>query len=326
MTGRSVTKLAAVAIILVVGILFLNVTDEQDTSTAGDLLLPDLMGKANALDRVVISDADGSTTIVRVDDQWTIAERGNFPANATALRELVLELAEAQAIEEKTANPDRYAQLGVEDGPDASGQRVTLAGEDFEFNVILGNEAQSNYRYARLQGDVQSWLIDANPEIPESASEWLIEEIIDIGASDVRAVTISHTDGETLRVSKTSEEDTDFQVESVPAGRELTYASVGNGIGGALSGLRLDDVMSHDHAPEDALAVTTFEMFDGSTVVVRSFEIGEETWHAVAESEADGEGSAAERPWLYKLPDYKRNLLLRRWEDILKEEEDAEDE
>lgn len=323
MNSKSITRLAITAAVLVVGILFLNVVEENGSSSSGDLLLPQLTERANDLRKIVISgtDENGPTTLVREDERWVVAERGNFPADADKLRELVLALADAEAVEEKTSLPERYALLGVDDGPGSSGRTITMSGDGFELGVILGNEAQSKYRYARVVGESQSWLINANPDIPESTGDWLSSAVIDIDGPAVRAVTIEHADGELIAISKSSEEDTDFQVSDVPEGRELSYASVANGIGRVLNDLELDDVISKDELTDEPVATTTFELFDGGSVVVETFDIDDEKWHAITEL-ADGEATpAAQSQWLYKLPDFKRNLLIRRWEDILKTEE-----
>lgn len=322
MNSHSITKLTLVAVVLVVGILFLNVTDENGTSTAGDLLLPELRERANDINRVSIGGSDeAAITIVSKDGQWVVAERNDFPANAATLRDLLLSLVDARAIEQKTADPSRYAQLGVDEGLDASGRTISIAGNGFEYAIIIGNEAHSSYRYARVVGDPQSWLINANPDIPDSAGDWLDDAVIDIAATDVRAVTIRHSDGEELRIFKESEEESDFQVDNIPEGRELSYATVANGIGGVLDGLTLDDVKSSSAFSGEATASTRFELFAGDEVVADSYEVDGEYWIAISRHAAGDAAGDKQAAWLYRLPDYKRNLLNRRWEDILKSEE-----
>ena len=48
-------------------------------------------------------------------ETWTVAERDNYPADTGRLRKLLLELAEARLLEEKTSNPELYDRLKVED-------------------------------------------------------------------------------------------------------------------------------------------------------------------------------------------------------------------
>ena len=182
-----------------------------------------------------------NTSIVLIDGNWTIAERQNFAADTGKLRQLVLAFADAKLLEQKTSNPDRYAQLGVDD---AAGTTVTIAGEEFEYSVIVGNEAQSRYRYARMVGDEQSWLISADPDLPDDIGEWLDPDVIDVDAVAIRSVTIKHADGEEIQIFKEAEDSNDYQVRDVPESRELSYASVANGMAGVLAGLTLDDVKS----------------------------------------------------------------------------------
>ena len=59
-----------------------------------------------------------------------MAERADYPADEAKVRKLLIALADAKVVEEKTSNPASYATLGVEDmkGTGATGLRVELAG------------------------------------------------------------------------------------------------------------------------------------------------------------------------------------------------------
>jgi hypothetical protein len=135
-------------------------------------------------------------------------------------------------------------------------------------------------------------------------------------------VTIRHADGETIAISKEAEEDTGFKVQDIPDGRELSYSTVANGIGGALNDLDLDDVRPAQQV--DAAVVTEFETFDGLNITVETIKTDDENWISLAASSADEAGDEAAdingrlTGWQYRVADYKANLLMRRWEDILK--------
>ena len=320
MNARTLKVLALVAVLLLAAVLLQHLNELRGSSSSGALLLPELKAHANDIRKVKVSGTEDNSaaSILRKDAGWVIAERDDFPADTAKLRELILSLADAKAIERKTADPERHALLGVDD---EGGRRVTLSGEGFEFAVILGHEAQSKYRYARVSDDLQSWLINANPEVPDELGDWLDNEVIDVAASAVRAVSIRHADGEELRIFKDAEDETNFQVADIPDGRELTYETVANGIGGVLDGLTLDDARNAEEVGGEALVATRFELFDGDEVVAEVFEIDDENWVAVARTGAENGETAEPAPWLYRLPNYKTNLLMRRWDDILKEEE-----
>jgi hypothetical protein len=197
---------------------------------------------------------------------------------------------------------------------------VTAAAGDVSHAVIFGTTAQGDYRYARVAGEDQSWLIDQNPDIPATVGSWLESDIIDIDASRIKAVSVLHPDGEAIQIDKFAEEDTDFRVTDIPDGRELSYSTVANGIGGALNDLDLDDVRAA--LPAEEAVTTEFRTFDGLTIVARTIRVDDENWISFELSGADSEEATKLRSridgWQYKVADYKANLLTRRWEDILK--------
>ena len=74
----------------------------------------------------------------------------------------------------------------------------------------------SKYRYARRAGEAQSYLIDRNPDVPRAAAQWVDSVVVDVRGERVREVTITHADGEVVRLSKASPELANFEVADVP--------------------------------------------------------------------------------------------------------------
>lgn len=330
MNKHSLRILAIVSLALVL-ILFALQLGNNDSSTSGELLFPQLKSEINDIDSLTVtrSGDDGATVIAKRDDAWVIASREDYPADIGTLRELLLALADAQIVERKTSNPDYYDQLGLRD-PEAEGSkgtRIQLHGAGREYDFIVGNVAQAGFRYVRVGDDPQSWLIDKNPDIPDSAGEWLRRDIVDIKAAEIRSAIIRHPDGEEIHINKESTEGTDFEVTNIPDGRELSYATVTNSITGVLASLTLDDVRKATDNPADAVT-TTFETFEGARIVVQTEKSDEESWITL-EAEAiedDIESIAALNArvagWQFRIPQYKANQLTRRWDDILKTRED----
>jgi len=345
MSKRTLRTLAAIVVGLVAILYFLETDDRQDMVTDGNLLLPDLKARINEVTAVVVTRAgdDQPTRVVNEEGQWLVAARDGYPASVGAIREVLLALADARIIEEKTSNPELYGQLGVQ-GPGVDGGEsieLVLTTPDSDYRLIVGKSAQQSYRYVRIADAVPSFLIDRNPEIPDSPGDWLRQEIVDIDASRVRTISIVHADGDTIRISKESKDLTDFSVDNIPDGRELSYASVANGIAGALADLTLDDVRRH--ADGNPIATTTYETFDGLRITISAVEDDDTDWIGFSadsfaietEDEGDGEEPASEEPdasqeaadinarvagWQYRLPDFKKNTLMRRWDDLLKSE------
>ncbi len=321
MNPRSLKMLALVAGVLLAAVFGLKLTQTGDSSTEGQLLFPDLKQRVNDLQRVtVVNYADGQTaSIVLTDASWTVSERDDYPADTGKLRQLILALADAKRLEPKTSDPARYAILGVDDAEGASGQRIVIFGDDFEYSVIIGNQAQTSYRYARIADDAQSWLISGNPAVPDSVSAWLDPAVIDVEAASIRSVTITHADGEQLHIFKDSVDEVNYQVKDIPEGRELSYPSAANGIAGVLLRLTHEDVSSVENVEGDAIASVRFEKFDDEEVLVDVFQSGETSWITVSQN---GGGDSSDAPrWMYRVAEYRMDQLLRRWDDILKTEE-----
>lgn len=346
MTRNTLHWLIAVVAGLILLLIALEAGDPGDDGNEDRLLLPDLRSTLNDATglEVVRGGEEPAVKIIREDDRWVVPDRGAYPADFGKLQSLMLALADAEIVEEKTANPELYARLGVDDPEEGSedGVKLVVTGPDASHSVIIGKRAQGDYRYARVPGQERSYLINQNPDIPASISDWLAADIIDVPSDRVRRATITHVDGEKIVVEKSDREQDNFDVLGVPEGRELSYAAVGNGIAGALGGLELDDVRPKANAERIASAV--FETWDGLKVTAEIGSDGDNSWVtfaaevAPAEEEPAGEESAPvdeviaeDDPaseareindrlarWQYRLPDYKNNLLTRRWESLLK--------
>lgn len=337
MTPRALQLLGAIAAVLIVALIALEFAGPEDTGTAGDALLPGFEAVANDVDEVTIIGADEAAVTLRrnADGVWAVGERDGYAANIGRLRQLIVALAEAAVVEEKTSNPDLYERLGVDDpNGGGTGTAVTLTGPDAVYTVVLGDVAQGAYRYARATDRATSYLINRNPAAPAAATEWLASELIDIGSDEIRRVEIVHADGETLVVEKSERAQTDFDLVGIPPGRELSYPAVGNGVAGALDSLALDDVRpAVDTAPQ---TTTTFHTWDGLAVTAAVVTEGEARWvrlsaaaddTAVA-ANADENGPKAPETaarlnerlsgWEYRLPGFKTDTLGRRWDDMLK--------
>ncbi|MDX1405339.1 MAG: DUF4340 domain-containing protein [Woeseiaceae bacterium] len=331
MTASNLKILAAISVALIL-VLFALQLGEDDTSVSGQPLLPGLKSKINDIESVTVTRAgdDAQTVIEKSESGWVVSSRNGYPADVGKLRELLLALADAKAIERKTSNAELYENLGLRD-PEIEGSRATrleLGWPEDTVSVVIGNVAQGGYRYARVGSEPQSWLIDKNPAIPGTTGEWLLREILDIKAADIRSATISHPDGEEIRINKISDEGSDFEVTNIPEGRELSYATVANSITGVLSSLSLEDVREAGEVSGDAVT-TIFETVEGARIEILTEKSDDESWitvSATSEAGLDAITALNERTsgWQFRIPQYKANQLTRRWDDILKAASDGE--
>ena len=327
MNTRQIRTLAIILLVLLAGLFATTLSNNSSDTSAGGLLLPDLKAEINDLKEVSIYKAGEAVTLKSEAGQWVLAEYKNYPVDTGKLRQLLLSLADARKLEEKTSKAQMYGRLGVEDTSAGSqGTEIRLSGPDSVRTIIIGNLAQREYRYARISGEERSWLIDQNPTLPDDLTGWMLQEILDIDASLIQSVTVSHSDGETIRIHKEDAAVTDYSVSDIPDGRELRYPSIIDGMAGVLSGLKLEGVTEASEQ-SDSAATTVFTTFDGLTITVNSSIRDENTWITVSADQTDAASDAAIRingrvgGWTYQIQSYKSDQLRRRWDDILKTEE-----
>jgi hypothetical protein len=343
----------AVIALISVGLAIIGGNKSSRTSTAGAMLLPGLLDSLNDVDKIVVARGGSETvaTLVRTEMGWVAVEKGNYPADIATIRRALIALAEARILEEKTADEDFYARLGVEsiDLDSASGTAITIsAGDAPATTLVLGEIANDANRYARKADEARSVLIDRNPELPRNTAQWLNPNIVDIPSGRVQSVTIRHADGERLVVSKATSEQPNFDVAAIPDGRELLYPGVANTIGAALRELRLDDVAPEEQTPAEPSVVTEIRTFDGLVVTLAGSGVDDQNWITVrasfdpqqtielAAEPVDGlsGADADEAPpdprteaeainarvsnWRYRIPEHQFDQLARRQSDLLR--------
>ncbi|MCP4489077.1 MAG: DUF4340 domain-containing protein [Gammaproteobacteria bacterium] len=329
MNSNTLRLISLVVVGLLIALFLIESDDDSQVTDTGALLLPGMRAVANDINDIkIVRSGQEPVTLVRESGQWRLPSRSDYPADIAVVRAVLLAMANAKAIEAKTANPELHARLGLDQPSLESGggvQVTATAGNDV-FSLIFGNVAQTSLRYARIADTAESWLIDQNPDLPDSVGAWLIADIIDIDASRIAKVTIRHQDGEVIRINKTSQEASDFEVADLPEGRELSYPSVANGIGGILDDLDLEDVrMSTDTGTATGAVFAEFKTFDDVTVVAHTSKTGTGNWVSLKVTAADADNEEASEitarvaGWEYRITDYKAGLLSRRWDDILKE-------
>jgi hypothetical protein len=356
MSQRNVLILLAAVVVLVTLVLL----GQGGSSTgSGKLLMPSLAAALNDIERVAITKANNEVvvTLERTPEGWVATNKNGYAADVGKLRQGLRALAEAKILEQKTANPELYSHLGVEDvsGDKAAGIAIALTAKGKELPaLILGNADGSKHRYVRRAGETQSYLIDRNPEFARGVGQWLDALIVDIRSDRIAQVTITQADGPVVRISKPNKDAANYDVADVPKGRELLYPGVANVIGNSLRELSLEDVEPAAAATPAKPTVVEFRTFDGLVVRAEGEKRGDASWVAFTASvdaaraaaaaatpapAAEGAGAtpndakpaaapdaAAEAarinakvgPWRYKIATFQYDQMTRRISDLLK--------
>lgn len=269
-------------------------TTERGAAATGPLF-PELLEKANDVAKVTIETAEESLTLSKSGEQWVIENVNNYRINLTPLRDMVRNIALMEKVEKKTANPEFFPRLEVEDVAEgAASRRVTM--QDAEGNelasIILGRSEfgtfNTPHQFVRVAGENQVWLVSGNVTPLSTADQWLDKEIVNVANTEPRRVTIRNADGEEVRASRDASGQTSFTLNSLPEGRELKNAAITNEFGRILSSVRFDQVKPADEvelAEENLRSEVTVETFDRLAITTKVYDI-EGTMHATLSAEA----------------------------------------
>jgi hypothetical protein len=303
---------------------------------------------------VISSEQPGSITLQRGDKGWGIRELHNYRADMPRIREVLAGLAQAKILENKTTNPAYYERLGVADvAPSGDAEGAAAKGgtllrlqidDEQSWSAILGDDASGREgRYVREVGQVQSLLVTFDADVPTRAVQWADSTIIDLPAPDVAEVTITHADGETLKVSKLSADETDFELHAKPDAAQPPSSWTVNALGTLFASLNMEAVQPQDQLDwSDAMELKTVT-FSGLQVSAQLLRLDGQSWirlsssapfgsHTEVTGAADSEiarQANAEiaqqveeinertKGWAYRVPEYKASAMDKRMADLL---------
>ena len=353
-----------VLVIVTIAVVFwawqLSKNNAPTVDLSNEALYPELLDQVNEIDTVLIRSSGAATELKRAGESWTISNRDNYPAKFDSVKSTLLKIAETTVIERKTALPEKYATLGVNDPTskdNAKGVRVDITGADGDefVSLIIGNERQgralgeANY-YIRRVADEASYLVAGDLDISAQVDDWLNADIADIDTERVKSITITPDGEDPVVITKEKPSDNFFTVQNIPEGFKAKSRATVSSLGALMLSLRFEDVISASHVaastPRGQIEAQTFDglkaRFDrydyqDNEYVQISFSYDEIS--AIVSKAVEGEASeevsvadevaalnAKTNGWLYKLPDFKMRMLDKRLSDLIEAVEDEEEE
>lgn len=301
MNQKTLIGLAVAALVAIVIAFAVDRSNRPRSENGGEApaayVVPALRDHVNDVDKIVITGADSKpvVTLTRGANGWSIAEKNGFPADTGKLRELLLKLADAQILEQKTSNKDKYASLGVEDvsAKDAKGVEVELGGLQKPVKLFIGNSNQHGGTFVRRDGEAESWLASGSLVVDKKTENWLRKDLADIAATRISSVDITRPDGKTVRLAKAAEGDANFKLADIPKGREAGSDYAINGPASTLGGLKFEDaVPAKDAPPAEKPLKARFATFDGLIVDVTAWEKDGKDYAQFAASEDETAAAA----------------------------------
>ena len=275
MNAKTLYLLIAIAAAALIGAVAINLANRpaSNVSEQARPLAAELKDHLNDVSAITLTGAGDKVlvTLKRDKDGWSVAERSGYPADLAKIREFLLKLAQATLIEQKTANPKHYADLGVDavKDKDAKGILVEISGLAQPLRLIVGNYngGGGGGTFVRRDGDAQSWLANGNLTVAHNVGDWEKRDLADVQANRLRAVTLTGRDGKVLKIAKENAGDANFKVADVPKGREVGSDFVANGLASTLAGLKADDAFPAKEAvPADKTIKAEYAAFDGLVV------------------------------------------------------------
>ncbi|PKM03533.1 MAG: hypothetical protein CVV16_08635 [Gammaproteobacteria bacterium HGW-Gammaproteobacteria-6] len=254
---RTIIRLAIAVLLLALAAVLLNKRAPERADVGKGPLIAGLNERINAIDEVRISSADnGEIVLSRSDDAWRVQQRAGWPADTGKLRDYLLRLALTQRVEAKTALPENYSRLGVEDTDSklARGARLDIIGGGEPLALIVGlNNPQGRGSYVRVPDAAQSWLADLDIAPERKAENWLQRDLIDVDPRRIVRIEIKPGKGEAIVLHRAAINDSQWQLDALAKGKQLVQTAV-DGVDGFLQGLRLEDVAKAEgEPPADAL-------------------------------------------------------------------------
>lgn len=256
---------------------------QTEVMSSNQPLVTELDTRINDIKGLRISGAEKKLVVdlVRAENGWVAANKGNYPADFSKVREYLLKLSESRLRESKTANPERHVRLGVEDlaNADAKGVGVELTGLSKPVSLIVGTfNANSGQGYfVRHSDQPQTYLASGNIRPDTNLQLWLAADLVNIGSPRIRSVEITPPTGAKVRIEKTDPAAPDYTVLDIPKGRELSSPSIGNGISTLFDNLKLEDVFpAADAQPDpDALYKAQYLTQEGVQLTVDGWEVSD---------------------------------------------------
>ena len=335
MRNKALASLLGVTLVaVIVAVLVSRSSGSRSDPLAGQPVLPEAAKRLADIGRMALIHGDQKTTLLRAGDGWSIEERGNYPADTVKVRQTLLALADLRYVEPKTAQPDSYARLEVEDagGKDSKSTLVTLADDK---GALLGEVIVGKHRgdqlgggeggvYVRKPGNAQSWLAQGNLDLADTTAAWLSKKILDLPLAQVKQVVLTQPDGSAVTLTRDKPEDK-LHLAEMPKDKKLKYESVLDDAAASLAALQLDDVRPAKdfEFPKDGVGKAQFVSFTGLTLSVELADKDGASWaRFTAAGSGDVEKQAADlnttlSPWIYALASAKAKTLRDKLDDLV---------
>ena len=345
MNPRSFLTLAGLTVLAVIAAVLVVVGQPALTTlTKGEeSAFEGLAERVNEAAELAVRSNEASFSIVKSGDGWGMKDRAKYPVHFDKVKTALVALSELKLLEAKTSDPARYKRLEVEEPDAEEAQSVRFEIKDAAGKPIasgLVGRLNPNLfgdggggTYLRRGEEEQSWLTAGEVTLGKTRNDWLVRDIVDIAAEQVRRAVIRQPGGAEIVVSQEKPDSGEYKLDGIPEGRKLKDSSEAKNLAGGLWRLTFEDVKPAAEVPfPDKPHVSVYETFDGLKIHIEMTMVDDVVWGRFSATAGDASGDKADevgkkaeeitaraKGWVYELSAGEGERLTTRIEDILEE-------
>jgi hypothetical protein len=353
MSRRRFVVLLIAALVAISGALYLSTQRNLARDTHGLPLLPSLASELNSVTELNVRKGSATplVTIHKQGEQWTVAQRANYPADVSKLRRLLLSLSDAKIREEKTSNPASYSIIGVEDATlsGASGAQIEVTAHDGKHAVIVGKPGAEG-SFVRRVGENTSYIVEPAISVEAEPRFWIDTRLLDLPADKIQGIEAKPAGGPDYSVHRvsapaptaapataapatapanagsanagsanatnTAAPASNFELTGVPSGRKAADSQQLAPSPTTFGSLTADDVAAAGDLDFSKPSIVTVTMADGNIVTFTGATIGDKRWIQVTATK-DAALTAKTAGRAFEIPAYRFEAIFKPLEQLL---------
>src|SRR5688572_3462244 len=257
MNARVVVILVVLLAVLGGGALFYQHQERarrpENVGTLGRTLFKEL--QAADIAAIRITEPNGTLTLERKEDRWVIAERADFPADVSKVREFVLKVIGLKVGQSEPLGEKDRARLNL----DSSGTQVAFLGAEakplgtllvgrryFKREVENPEKATADGRFVALPAQAGTAYLVGDPltQAIVKTAEWIDRSSFQV--EKIKMLQVRHPDGDAWRIERPAD-NADWRLAGAKPGKKLDVSRA-NAASYSLQLLELADVAPKDVA------------------------------------------------------------------------------
>ena len=248
----------------------------------------------NEITQVTIKQPGAELNLAKVDDEWKVKERWNYPANFSEISDLLRKVWEMKSVQTLKIGPSQYARMQL---LSPTNDTSTNAGTLLEFkeksgkserSLLLGKKATRNSesaspfgggdypvgRYVALADNPQNvWLVSETfADVEAKPDRWLNKDDF-FKVEKLRSISVTHPEGTNSWKLAREKESGDLELADRKPDEEFDKSKASSA-GSALSYPRFEDVVNPESKPEeigmDSPIVAQLETFDSFAYTIKA--------------------------------------------------------